>query len=602
LKNQHQISKILAISGYFLIGIINFLIFLSPMTGYELSIYSSTPTIIWILIEICFFIGIILIIHQLITLQYKQNSFWLVGFFLMIITRINLLIIPYNRGYYTWSGDNITHLGLIKDIVLSGSIGDNNFYPITHILLSEIELVSNASVQIVNYSTTLISITFIFSIFLLSRYLFSDKKIGIIAVTALSGVLFNQYEVFLMPNGWSVLFIPLTTYFILRSVLEKNFSFSILALIFLIIFPLFHPLSALILIFLLMIFVVTNYIFNIHTIAKKEKRSINKTLSIYIALLTTIFIFWILTFTNFFQRNIRELFDALLSGGRISEGGDSQVLLEITTKLNKADVHGIDVIILFLKMYGDDLIFLTVFIIGSIICFFYWKKLKNYAMIFSISLFTFFLGVIYCFSLLNIIPGLENIGSQRFLAYMVIFTPIYMAAAYSFFEERLQYTGRTIIVSLIVIAIIISNASLFISPYVNRPTNDVTTYDVSGMTWIIENKDVSILHANTISSISRFADAILGSRASKLREDINKNAPNAPDHFGYDKNPFLGNYYNSDRYLTTTQLDTIIYSTVYKSVGRFNNSDFFRLSNYDDSVDRIYDNGECKSFYINTLS
>ena len=129
------------------------------------------------------------------------------------------------------------------------------------------------------------------------------------------------------------------------------------------------------------------------------------------------------------------------------------------------------------------------------------------------------------------------------------------------------------------------------------PTPHVTTMDMHGMEWSLVSKDRETHYISTISPPYRFADAILGRDNRAQLPEFQAAVDIVPDHFNYPKGLYFGNNYISDRYLVLTQYSKIIYSTVFKPIGRFNEDDFIRLKS-DQSVQYLYSNGECEVYYI----
>ena len=146
-------------------------------------------------------------------------------------------------------------------------------------------------------------------------------------------------------------------------------------------------------------------------------------------------------------------------------------------------------------------------------------------------------------------------------------------------------------------ASIISILSLYPSPYVIRPNPEVTEMDMHGFEWFVDYKSRDIGCTCIMSPPYRFADAILGSIEADKRSDIGHSAPAIPDHFNYTVCDRLGESYKKDRYAAITQMDKVIYDTVWEVVGRFHKEDFEKLES-DKTVDKLYSNGECDVWYV----
>ncbi|MHB8104701.1 MAG: hypothetical protein ACYDG5_04085 [Dehalococcoidales bacterium] len=141
----------------------------SPATGYELDIYNSTPVLTWVFLSIAMLGGAVIIVQQVVTKGYQSSRTWLLGLIVLVLSRFGWLYVPYIRGYYTWLGDNITHWGYIKDVLNTGHFYTENYYPVTHSLVSQTLLVTDIPIQsATNLSTAFFSVFFIVATYLLA--------------------------------------------------------------------------------------------------------------------------------------------------------------------------------------------------------------------------------------------------------------------------------------------------------------------------------------------------------------------------------------------------------------------------------------------------
>lgn len=593
--NSKYNLKILAIACFILIFLSSFIAFLHPARGYELSIYESTPTFVWIFLIFSITGGVTIIVHQVYTREYKNSNFWLFGFLILILSRMTLLYIPFIRGYYTWRGDNISHIGAVKDVLLTGHFPTDNVYPVTHIFLAELISISGAPIElIVNHSTALISVFYVVSIYLLATAVLHERGQQLLAFVAIAVVFFNDYDVFLRPNGWSFLMFPLVLFLYFK----HSINYQILFVIFLILYPFFHPLSSLVLVACFIAIGLSQttlgYIYKI----KHKKRELFPIVPVLIVL--CILLPWILSFQGF-ALNIRQLFEALTTGH------SPDVIASMGSTLDKINVHGFEFIKLFIKGYGDDFIFIMFSLIAGIIIVkgILSKRFKNSEDIMNlVSLLVIFLiaGFLYAAYLFGTIPGLHTIGGSRFQRFFVLFTPVLTGFAIYEISKKVHPTRLICvgIVCIIVLASAISIGSLYRSPYVLRPGAGVTQMEMHGFEWFVDYKSRDIGCTCIMSPPYRFADAILGDSEEDKRSDIPHYAPAIPDHFNYTVHNSLGESYEKDRYAAITQMDKVIYDTVWKVVGRFNESDFCRLEE-DPTVDKLYDNRETEVFYIHTI-
>ena len=119
----------------------------TPTIGYEPSIYSATPPILWASVIISMVCGISIIFSQIMNKGYQRNKRWLVGLFLIFLCFTLCLSVYIIRGYDIWdlNGDTASHIGYVNSIISDGHAPDGLFgsdliYPITHIYTAELSL------------------------------------------------------------------------------------------------------------------------------------------------------------------------------------------------------------------------------------------------------------------------------------------------------------------------------------------------------------------------------------------------------------------------------------------------------------------------------
>jgi hypothetical protein len=599
MSNYH---KIIAILSLLLIAISLLIAHNSPAAGYELDIYKSTPIGVWICIILSFLGGAAIILHQIFTKSYKNSKFWITGLIILILARVTLLYIPYIRGYELWSGDHISYLGLTKDILLNGHFSSGNFYPITHLFLAQIVLITGIpDIIVVNLSTALISVIFVLSIYLLAGAInFSRGQQLLATVIAGSVMIAGGYNVILSPNGWSILLLPLLFYFYF---MQGLMVYRILLVIFLVIYPFFHPLSALIVIISLAIIEITRRILlhsprqRITNIAPSPKAfSIAAGLMVLVISLS-----WDLSFQQF-EPGIRRIWF------EISNGIGTGKMSDLMQSLNQVNVHGVDFYILLVKMYGMDIILILLSGIGIFLLL---KRLRRSpAMqekhgVFPLALVFAFVGLLYIAYLVGV-PGTREIAEgqwdRRILSYLELLLPIFsIIVLFNLFRKekfpKLAFVG---IISLVTLVSGLSVVSLYPSPYVIQPNSQITHMDMSEMSWFINRKDINIDCTDIYYSVPRSADGILGVAASENRADQRaENIVPLKNHFGYDTNINLGDQYPEDRYAALTRIDKILYTSVWQNLDRFNQSDFNKLEQ-DSTVNKVYSNNEDAVYYISS--
>jgi len=587
--------SIVAIICFILLAIALLIAHASPATGYELDAYNATPLSVWVCLSVSFIGGISILVHQIATKGYRDSRLWLIGLLVLILARVALLYLPFTRSYVTWGGDNISHIGMLKDMVLSGHFPSANYYPVTHTLLSQIVLVTGIpETTVANLSTALLSVMFVLSTYLLATAIFPHRGHQLLAALLAGGVMLGGgYNVFLMPNGWSILLLPLLFYCYFNQAIAP---YRILFITLLVLYPFFHPLSALMVLVALVVIELSKPVFS--SIAPNRKnlgliRTSRFTVSV-ILIEAAIFSTWVLT-SPVFRPRLRILWRQITTGEVPSVVGAMQATL------GKINVHGLDLVTLFFKLYGVTAIFLILSVIGV---YYLIREIRagdiseKTSQLFALNAVFFSFGFLYFLYLVGA-PGFQSIGGQRILSYAVIFTPILAGVAlYELFRKaNFKHLASAGIICVVMLASFLSIRGLYHSPYVIQPNAQVTQMEMTGMTWFIEEKDQAKKCLYIMSSPHRFADGILGTIEARKRADIRRYITQFSDHFGYAEHDTLGEQYTEDRYSAITKKDRIIYTTVWHEVGRFNDSDFMQLEQ-DSTVDRLYSNGELDVYLI----
>lgn len=573
------IEKSFLIIAFSLITLIGFEIYQNPAKGYELSIYNQSQ-LIWLGLIICEVIGFI-VLYKNISMNNKNFVLVFIGSFMIVLTKFIVLVLPYLRGYIFIShGDTLTHVGIIKDILIFNSIGDN-FYPITHLLYSIFSLSTGLSPEtVIKYLTPILSIVYLLFILVLGKKIFPKGNIKNYIFIAM-GVIYSTYFYAMSPNGLSILFLPL----IILCLLSKDIRYVVILTIFLAILPFFHPLTALITIsFIIGIFIIKCvndkylHVFKFNTIGNNRYFLLG-----LIGFESIIFVSWVLSVHRFYK-NLRELVSAL-----VSNVDDSMLLSSMNSKLTKMDIKGIDIIILAFKMYTIEIIFIIFFII-SIYILYRRRKYKddgNYIICCFLALIVL---MTYGATLTNIIPGMESLAGHRALIYLLAILPLSIGYC-------LEFGGgiktRYIFVAILICASAFTMVNIYKSPYVNYPNEQVTQMDLNGMKWALDSKEPQRNINTIISNPERFSAAIYGNRDTKTTDSF---FGTIPDHFKYRLDHGDPSKTLDPGYLVIPEYDKQLYLTVWKNIGRFDLSDFDKID-LDGLSSRVYTNGEVNTYY-----
>jgi len=567
----------------------------TPSTGFESSIYNSTPLVLWIALISSVIVGVSIVILSITNSDFEKSNLWKYGLLLIFLCYAvgqGLFII---RGYSMWGmfGDPASHIGWTMETLQSGHIPPSIFYPILHIFLSEISLVTSFNPvffhMLLPFFFSLLCVVFLY---IFVRFLSSDHITPIIAVIIGCTFAFGWYSGF-TPNALANLFFPLVLFLIFKYLKSNDFSWGILLCIVVILYPVFHPLPAVVLGLILLTLWIPQKVLDIwngireHNINFLKIKRMNAKVVIPFLILLVWFILWY-SFYSIWGYTINEVYSKIRA-----EGGPSQ-LMGLEEQINYAQTYGYNVVEIFLKQYS----ILMLLSILSLCCFlFLWitvsrdKKQEN---IFSLygpwGIFCIFVPVLF---LLNL-----PFGPFRLLFYISLLGTLFAAFLISNLLVRTRESKRHIISHLTSIFVVVVIVGLFLSGLLNlypSPYNltfsfQTTQSEVSGMIFFFEYHDNDIPVTGITAEVMRFADLLLP--IEKKRMQHLEMIKDPLWHFGYNRYPSIASSYNKETNLIISQRDRVIYTDYFPNMAklRFTQQDFEQLNN-DPGASLLYSNG-----------
>lgn len=580
------------------------LTWMTPATGFESSIYASTPLVLWIVLIAGEFVGISLIVLSLSRPDYGRWNLWKFGLLFIILCYaiiVNLFII---RGYFAWCllGDPASHIGWTNEVLDSGHLRSYLIYPALHIFTSEISLLTRLSPlslhKIIPVFFPLLSVGFTY---LFVRTMTSNPVIPIIAcVITTFPIIFSHYTNF-APNSLADMYILLAFFLIFKYLQEDKGGWGILLFITLILFPVFHPLPSIV----IMVFLITLWIPHAfrdvwsgfresnYNFLSLIQRNINKKFMIPFLILSIWFVFWYSSFA-LWGNTLANMFYTISS-----EGGGPSSLTHLTSQANYAQSYGFNVVDIALKQYGGT------FLIGILSVFTFpllWgmtsreQKKEN---IFSLyGPWIVFCGIIPLFYIFNL-----TFGPLRFVSYITIWGTIFVASLVSYLIIRCRDIPSRVIswsISIIVIILLFSlflsgGISIYPSPIIYSQTYHSTYSDVLGMTHFFEYRNASVTPIGPTTILFRYVHLLIPQeqRARQKIPDYDTSQERPLWHFGYDSYPSIASPYDTDRDLIIEKRSVLHYQDVFPEMAKFRYlpEDFIRLKN-DPGANLVYSSGE----------
>jgi hypothetical protein len=590
LERNHSCSlnRILALIGIGLILLSLTIILITPSAAnYEFSIYDAYPLIFWLALFAAIITGSgIILIDGLFK---EQDIFhWIFGILIIFLADSILLFMPLIRGYLNFgSGDVLTHIGWMKDIIRTGYVSSSNIYPIDHILGVILNFWTGLSLQeITMIIPALFSLFFIISFYLLSTVIFSKQSERLLLVLFASILMFGNIHMAFTPNAQAFMSLPFVLYLIVKSNIFKGdriFSFLLIIICTLIVF--FHPLISLIVIITFVLWKLAPWIQKKLDIISNFKVIDN----MLVILLIVLFFSWN-SYLYILTKTAQPIFDAITGSGQsVSEFqnyvnilGQVHVDLPYMVRLS-INIYGQAIILGVLTMICVTYLLLKVIIN---------EKISYIQLIFSIFFLTLFIGSILMF-FTNGAFGFGRIYSCALIFSIIVISSTWLRMTSDFKINSIL--NGIIIVAILATIIWFSMFNLYWSPITKQINNQVTKSEYFGMILFYQYRDESYQILELGPSQDRSYDAIYGRDYPR----VNVRYPSSgistlpPDHFNYNSGSSLGTGYNNYEYFLLTNEGKFFYPNIYpefRQNWRFNPGDFERL-NYDASVQQIYNNG-----------
>lgn len=575
----------------------------NPSQLYEISIYSSIPTILWIYLPAAFLCGISVIILGIYQNKGKYRAMCLAAISLIFLGYVLALSLTIIRGYYMWNmtGDPATHFGLTKQIMLNGFVPDTLIYPIIHIYTSIFSVISS-----INLLSSFMFLPLIFGIlFVPFMYAFAKSlllsKGELLLVVCMSCTFSQDWLLDLTPNHLSNQLFPLVLYVLLKYMSKEEMAWKMLLLIIILFYVPFHPIPIIV---LSVTFLSLPIPAKIVCATKKIDISSGKFSAILLLIIFVEVISWISSFYvwDLTIRNIHLL---------LNEESTSQ-FEKLSNQIDYVIQAGYNPFEYIINIFKEKATIIIIALFSFPIIYFDIlrnpnnKKLSSIIMLYGpliiIGFFTLF------FYFLNI-----GFGPLRLLTYICIISFIYFGFIFNRAIINLRVTRRSsffkgiagILVALLFVGVFSGNlAKLFPSPYILKPNSQTPQTEVYGMSWLFYNFDSSMDISGISLAPGRFRDLLFTPSGRADLMNVPFYLPQSsipPPHFGYDNNSSLADAINEDSYLIITQKAKLIYIYVYPEMEdlRWSQNDYGKLE-YDRKLDKLYCNSEFYIWYIHS--
>lgn len=562
--------------------------------GYELNIFYSYPYMFFLLLLIPLVLSGIFFWQAVFYERYRVTSAYVISWLLVIgFVIVYIILLPYIKGYYFYPmGDVLTHVGQAIDIIKTGHINNTLIYPIEHIYIAIIKLITDISIYNVSFLLKpIFLVSYFSSIYLMSNYFFNRYPLSVL-IAIVGSIEIAKFQQ--TPHEISALLLVMVMYIYFKGKesIGKKSTFKVLLLLYFILYPFLHPLIAIVLILSTITFDLTSTIVNSLRANKLKLTAIDvdciKRFSLFPIIGMIILLMWFWNNYWFWNHQIGTVLRWLFSEAYSN-------ISRLDNVVNKFTVYNINPIELFAKYYIINLViivFAVYYILNS------WRELSKKKNM-TVSERCLNLIVLSSFIILMAIMGFATVimptwgGPERMLFYASLISPIYFCRC--LFKMKSKFQNK---VSLVLILFIFMLGPFIIhqSNIQDLPNLQVTHSEMNGISWFLSSKEQNITSLYNHERPFRLSALMLGSTDSKATE-IHSSESKPKTHFGFDSYSNIGHEYSEDKYLLLSKYDEALYFYLYPNSTLYNHNDFLQIEK-DTTVFKIYNNNEFKVYFI----
>lgn len=591
-------SKRIALVGVVLLLLaVVIVIAVPPANQYEISLYDTYPSYFWALVAGALLAGLLAIV---VSAKRDGDRSWIFGLLIALLVNSMLLLMPFIRGYQMYGdGDALTHLGYVKEIGMSGSLGEN-IYPPAHLLVLVLEDATGADPMTIAMLVPMVFSGLYFGgMFYLLDHLFDGRDQFLFGLPFAILPIFGRTHLAYRPFALSIMFVPLVVYLFVKSHRSSTPPVRVAFVLALVALLLYHPLTALFIIGVFSLYFVGKHVPRV----RRQYATPTNVLSLSAA----IFVVWYSNFAGVIQRFYR-VYEVLFG---LNEG-NPPVDVYVQT-VNEASPAIIDLLRVATFRYGVEFLLfgLGFAYIGLTLLLWLRKEYApdTYTLMFALTLLLFGIGGVFFLVWDLIVSPDRPFKIAKIGAVVLVSQLFYFVWNHGESTSRLRrgVSGSTarllgsrtgfhgILSVVILLLVVLSVFSFYPSPLVSLSTSQVTEMNLEGTAWVTQHETGADALSVFGYNYDRHFEAQYGTGASKPFS-----VRRIPDHFNYTEHAYLGQSYTSDTYMAITRRGRIIYPEAfpdYSEQWRFTPDDFDRLER-DPTTARVYDNSDYTHYLI----
>jgi len=522
----------------------------------------------------------------------------------VIATNIIIIMMPVFRGYFiSSSADEITHLGMIKDIFLTGFLGDENVYPISHILSYLISIICELDDKfVIKIIPSIFYLLYMVGLYLLASIICKNHSQTLFILAFGSVLLFTYYHYIFLPTQFFLCSFPFLLFLVFRRSYSNDLCDAAILIITIIMMPFLHPLGSAFLVFVFLSF--SLFIYMSYFISKKYNVIFDIIPNYYIskiamgvgALILVTFLAWFINF-SLFKHSVKKAYRWFFEGYGTSE------LIHIADTVNISGLNILQLIDVIIKTYGPSLVFVSLSLVATLILLrniFRERYCHNayelfFLILFMMFSFLYFLTISGGFCLILEMSYEYTVGR---LVASVVTNGIAFHDLIIHTKERGDINKSRIIciaiLALLIITAILGTFSVYPSPHIMRNNLQTTTMDWVGMIWFFDHKN----NDSTIcfSQLPYRSPHYLYGFSAPKPESVG-HFSEIPPHLGYAGNSSLADTVLSDSYIVINEQVRVKKKLLWPYSGTYTIDDLNMMS-HDSGVIKMYTSGELDVCYL----
>ncbi|MDW5562461.1 MAG: hypothetical protein SA339_04470 [Methanomassiliicoccus sp.] len=564
-QRLHRYFVLLGVLSFVIMTAAVLVVYNNPMSGYEYSVYESTPLIFWLAVIFCQLTGILLFY----TYYGTKHKLWAVGLFEIILSNFVLISLYLIKGFiYIERTDSLSYVGYAKDIFASGFFSASNFYPYASIIMAMTgDIIGQGMILMSQIFPAIFFTAYTVGILCWSRTIIPKPMYVTSMMLASMPIFFAWFIPTLFNETLSVLLLPLF-FFVLWKCQSGDWRFKVPLVLFVIFFTIGHPLVAMFAIIFLAIVAVTE------KVTAKKTRSV----SIYMALFGFALLFGWIVFHSTLVVDLQNIIKELM------------VLGEGTSTFANASAQASEIGLLstlqsVLVCTIDDLIYAVIALAAAV--YVLRRGWRTHIMTVLVALFIIggvFLAGIVLFTYTHNPYRLIN------LDFIIIFTiPLVGFVLYTLRSGGRKNLHR--LVSLVIVLCLVSTVyTVYQDPNSRFPNASVTKAETVGSNWLITDKSDDFTLFTVQTSPWRYTNLLYG--ASYTRGEgsaIQDNDITTGAHFSSFLN--FNDTATTAAYLVITTYEEMAYTKAWAATEKQTASDFQGLE-YQRTVGHVYEGGD----------